>query len=158
MILAAKVADALVHAHDRGVVHRDIKPSNVLIDALGEPRLSDFGLARHDASEATMTLSGQVLGTPAYMSPEQARGDSHTADCRTDVYSLGVLLFELLTGDRPFRGNFNAIWHQLMHAEPPRIRQYNPKLSSDLETIVRKCMEKEPARRYQTARDVRDEL
>ena len=100
----AKIADALQHAHQAGVIHRDLKPSNIMIDANGEPHIMDFGLAKREVGEATVTMDGQILGTPTYMSPEQAQGDSHNADRRSDVYSLGVLLYELLTGERPFRG------------------------------------------------------
>lgn len=156
--LCAKIADALHHAHEAGVVHRDLKPGNILIDGNMEPHLVDFGLARREVGEVTITADGQVLGTPAYMSPEQARGEAHQADRRSDVYSLGVILFQLLTGERPFRGNARMLVHQVLNDEPPSPRKLNANVSRDLETIALKCLEKDPGKRYQTARDVADEL
>jgi tetratricopeptide (TPR) repeat protein/tRNA A-37 threonylcarbamoyl transferase component Bud32 len=156
--ICATIADALQHAHDRGVIHRDLKPANTLIDGAGQPHLMDFGLARREVGEITVTLDGQVLGTPAYMSPEQARGEAHAADGRSDVYSLGVILFELITGELPFRGNPRMLMHQVIHDEPPSPRKFNSNLPKDLETITLKCLEKEPARRYQTAGELSDEL
>jgi WD40 repeat protein len=156
--LCAKIADALQHAHEQGVVHRDLKPANIMIDADGEPHLMDFGLARREAGEVTVTMDGQVLGTPAYMSPEQAQGEGHKADRRSDVYSLGVILFQLLTGELPFRGNARMLVHQVIHDEPPSPRKLNSNIRRDLETIVAKCLEKLPAKRYHTAREFADEL
>ena len=142
--LCAKIADALHHAHEQGVVHRDLKPANIMIDGDGQPHLMDFGLARREVGEVTVTMDGQVLGTPAYMSPEQAQGEAHTADRRSDVYSLGVILFQLLTGELPFRGNARMLMHQVIHDEPPSPRKLNANIPKDLETITLKCLEKEP--------------
>jgi tetratricopeptide (TPR) repeat protein len=156
--LCAKVADALHHAHERGVVHRDLKPANIMIDGAGEPHVMDFGLARREVGEVTMTVDGQVLGTPAYMSPEQAQGEAHTADRRSDVYSLGVILFQLLTGELPFRGNARMIMHQVIHDDPPSPRKLNANIKRDLETIALKCLEKSPERRYESMVELADEL
>ena len=120
--LVLQVADALQHAHDHGVVHRDLKPSNIMIADDDRPRVMDFGLAKSDASEITMTVEGQVLGTPAYMSPEQASGQSHHVDGRSDIYSLGVILYQLLTGELPFRGNQRMLLNQVLNDEPARAR------------------------------------
>ncbi|MFO0899971.1 MAG: protein kinase [Pirellulales bacterium] len=152
------IAAGLQHAHERGVVHRDIKPANVMLDHEGTPRITDFGLAKRDAVEATVSLDGQVLGTPAYMAPEQAGGDAKLCDARTDVYALGVVLFQMLTGELPFRGNARMLIHQLLHQEPPRLRKLNSRVPKDLETICLKCLEKEPRKRYASARDLSEDL
>jgi hypothetical protein len=152
------VSNALEHAHQMGVIHRDLKPHNVLMDEAGEPHVMDFGLAKRSIGEVTMTRDGHILGTPAYMSPEQAGGQSHRTDGRTDIYSIGVMMFQMLTGELPFRGNASMQVQQRLTDDPPNPRTLNRYLPRDLCTICVKCLERDPSRRYSTAKELADEL
>ena len=157
--LAQVVASALAYAHERSILHRDVKPGNILLSPEG-PVLTDFGLAKDVSQiERSPTLSGEAIGTPAYMAPEQARGDLEAIDRRTDVYSLGATLYEMLTGQLPFRGNtIYDLLERLTTQEPARPRKLRPELERDLETIVLTCLAKDPARRYATAGALADDL
>ncbi len=153
-----QAAEALAHAHQRGVIHRDIKPSNLILDPEGTVWLTDFGLAKR-ADEVTLTAAGVLMGTPRYMSPEQAAATRQPVDHRTDIYSLGATLYELATGKPVFDSQTpQGVLTQILNAEPVRPRLVQGQLPRDLETIILKCLAKEPARRYQTARELADDL
>jgi tetratricopeptide (TPR) repeat protein len=157
--LIRDIALALEHAHRSGVVHRDVKPENVIIDRAGKPHLMDFGLAREQQSLERLTLPGSVLGTPAYMAPEQARGDTQAQGPHTDIYALGASLYRSLAGRPVFDApSLQGFLLKIQRDEPIPIRTLVPGVPRDLETIALRCLQKEPARRYPTAQAVADEL
>jgi tetratricopeptide (TPR) repeat protein/predicted Ser/Thr protein kinase len=157
--LVAEAADAVHHAHMRGILHRDLKPANILIDEQGHPHVTDFGLAKRVEGDSNLTQSGAILGTPAYMAPEQTTGHRGAVTTATDVYGLGAVLYALLAGKAPFGGDsvietLDAVRSRA--PEPPT--RLNPRLSRDLELICLKCLEKEPARRYRSAEALAEDL
>ena len=156
--IGIQAAEALEYAHQQGVIHRDIKPSNLMVDDQGQLWVADFGLARlHDGSGVTLT--GDLLGTLSYMSPEQAQGGRVLLDHRTDIYSLGVTLYELLSLQPAFEGKDRAdLLLRIAEQEPTPLRRLNPTVPADLETIVAKAMAKEPVSRYARAQDLADDL
>ncbi len=157
--LTVQLCEAIQHAHDRGVLHRDLKPANVILDSEGRAHVTDFGLARRETGGSELTLSGQVLGTPGYMAPEQAAGRSREATPASDTYSLGALLYHLLTARAPFTGETpGAVLRQGEENEPVSPRLLNPSVPRDLETIALKALAKDPPSRYPTARALADDL
>jgi serine/threonine protein kinase len=156
--LGIQAGEALEHAHEYGVIHRDIKPGNLMVDAHGHLWITDFGLAQFQ-TEASLTQSGDLLGTLRYMSPEQANGQRIAVDHRTDIYSLGATLYELLTLHPPFEGNNRqTLLHQILNDEPQPPRVHQKSIPVELETIVLKALAKSPSERYATARDLADDL
>ena len=157
--LIAKLARTVHYAHERGILHRDIKPGNILLDANGEPRLADFGLARLVETESTVTRTMEVLGTPSYMAPEEAAGQTAQVTSATDVYGLGAVLYQLFTGHPPFAGGTTYETIRLvLETEPRQPRLWNPKVDRDLTTICLKCLEKDPQRRYTSALALAEDL
>ncbi|MEZ6092630.1 MAG: protein kinase [Pirellulaceae bacterium] len=153
------VASAVHVAHENGIVHRDIKPANILIDKNGRPHLTDFGLALINREAATvLTQDGDLLGTPAYMSPEQVSGTHTNVTRKADVYGIGVVLFECCTGQLPFCGSAMSVMHRIAHAPVPPPRRFNPSIDKDLDTIILRCLDKDPNARPSTAEFVADEL
>jgi TolB-like protein/thioredoxin-like negative regulator of GroEL len=157
--LIAKVARTVHYAHEHGILHRDIKPGNILLDAKGEPHLTDFGLARLVESESSVTQTLDVLGTPSYMAPEQAVGNNAAVSSATDVYGLGAVLYQLLTRHPPFAGGTTYETIKLLESTEPRPpRLLNPKVDRDISTICLKCLEKDPKRRYSSALALAEDL
>jgi serine/threonine-protein kinase len=164
----ATVAKAIDFAHQNGIIHRDLKPANIMVDAQDNPYVTDFGLARRDrrptesddGSTTVMVVGirGEILGTPAYMSPQQAKGLSHQVDGRTDVYSLGIILYEMLTGKRPFEGGSRALLYRVIHEDIPDPRKIDKQIPRDLVSICQKAAEKEPSARYASAAEMAADL
>ena len=157
--LIAKVARTVHYAHEHGILHRDIKPGNILLDVKGEPHLTDFGLARLVEAESTVTRTLDMMGTPSYMAPEQAAGNNAAVSSATDIYGLGAVFYELLTGHPPFTGGttFETV-RLVLDTEPRAPRLINPKVDRDLSTICLKCLEKDPKRRYSSALALAEDL
>lgn len=164
MRLLREICDGVAHAHQRGVIHRDLKPSNILVDERGSPHILDFGYAKAAGTlgpgASVISVSLEIKGTPAYLSPEQAEGRPGRVDIRTDVYTLGVLCYRVLTGQFPYNvsGGLTATLVNVRSTEPTRPRALCPRFDSDVEAILLKCLEKDPDRRYHSAAELRDEI
>lgn len=157
--LFAGASDALHAAHDEQILHRDVKPSNLILDVKGVLKIIDFGVARIGDESSDVTTTGELLGTPVYMCPEQARGHPRDVDHRADIYSLGASLYEALTLTPPFRGkSYGEVYEQLVRTDPVPPRQVDPRIPKDLETVVLKAMDKDPSKRYQTAEQMARDL
>ncbi len=156
--LMEKVARALSYAHAEGVIHRDVKPGNILVDRAGEPHLADFGLARETDASVQLSRSGEAIGTPHYMSPEQAEGKPGRVDARSDIWGCGVVLYQALSGALPFEGGANLVMERVLAQEPVPLRRRRPEVPRGLEAVVDRCLEKDPARRYPTAEALAEDL
>jgi serine/threonine protein kinase len=156
--LCLSISEALHFAHGQGIVHRDLKPANILLGPEGEPHIADFGLAKWAGDSGGITLNGQLVGTLAYMSPEQACGESFRVDRRSDIFALGVILYEMITLQLPFTGEPAAVLNAIIHKIPPTPRSCRRSVPRDLETICLKALEKDVSRRYESARDMADDL
>src|SRR5256885_751818 len=157
--LMAKVARAVQYAHEQGILHRDLKPGNILLDGHGEPMVSDFGLAKWLDTTSNLTQTLTIFGTPGYIAPEQANGPAAKLTPAADIYSLGAILFSLLTGRPPFLGEHAlAVVKQASEKPAPKLRSLVPSADRDLETICAKCLEREPQARYQSAADLANDL
>jgi serine/threonine protein kinase len=157
--IMSKVSDAIDYAHSKGIIHRDIKPANILIDAKGEPKITDFGLARIDEGDSILTRTGLILGTPSFMPPEQASGKVRDIGAHSDVYSIGATLYCLLTGQAAFQGSSPLETLNMVLNEPAKEpRSIVPSIPKDLQTICMKCLEKKPQDRYPSAGAVSKDL
>ncbi|MFO7908375.1 MAG: serine/threonine-protein kinase [Pirellulaceae bacterium] len=155
--LVLELSDAVGHAHDHGVVHRDLKPGNILLSAAGQPRITDFGLAKRTDRAGELSVDGQVLGTPGYMAPEQAAGDVERSGPAADIYALGAILYHLLTGHPPFRTALDSLV-RVLEQDPIPPRTLNRRVPRDLDVICMKCLSKNPVDRYGAARELADDL
>jgi len=159
LAMLVQIAKAAAHAHEQGIVHRDIKPSNILVDAKGQSYLADFGVARAKVFTSALTCPGEILGTPPYMAPEVIQGKPGCVDSRADIYSLGVMLYEVATGRLPFRADQpNMLFEKVLSEDPPPFKMVAPRAHPQLEVLCRKAMEKDPTRRYATARDFAEDV
>ncbi len=159
LLLIEKVVRAVAYAHVQGVIHRDLKPANVMVDREGEPHIMDFGLAKQSFEGSLLTRSGAFLGTPFYMAPEQIAGDNPVVDAQSDVYALGVMLYEILSGRLPHIGaNSAETFNKIVNRDPLPVRELNPKIHPDLQTVCQKAMDKDRAQRYATAEALAEDL
>jgi tetratricopeptide (TPR) repeat protein/predicted Ser/Thr protein kinase len=159
MEVLEKLCRGVHYAHEQGIVHRDLKPANVLVDDNMNPKLTDFGLAKSEDHKSVLTKTGAVVGTPYYLSPEQARGNSKDVDRRADIYALGVIMYELITGRLPFVGQTTVeLYNRILNDDPPPPTKVKPQLTKEIETVCLKALEKDPRERYQRAEDLGDDI